>query len=159
MMWWAALSIMHNAIYSCLCDFSSCVFSRKRAAEDWRLTLELSGSKPFSKGSPSEVSNSGSSSHFSLPAPSIVNLGSPPSSTSWCFQYTWERNDSYLVYRFFCEHPGIGRTIEKRDWHSSQTDSQLPSLMQFSPSCAGVLPHRDYVRLIYLLFFWMLNFD
>ena len=61
--------IMHNAIYSCLCDFSSRVFSRKRAAEDWKLTSELGGPKPFSKGSSSEVSNSGSSSHFSLPPP------------------------------------------------------------------------------------------
>ena len=106
---------MHNAIYSCLCDFSSRVFSRKRAAEDWKLTSELGGPKPFSKGSSSEVSNSGSSSHFSLPAPSIVDLGSPPSSTSRCFQCTWERNDSYLVYGFFREHRGIGQTIEKRE--------------------------------------------
>ena len=100
---------------ACVIFLSSRVFSRKRAAEDWRLTSELGGPKPFSKGSSSEVSNSGSSSHFSLPAPSIVDLGSPPSSTSRCFRYTWERNDSYLVYGFFCEHRGIGQTIEKRE--------------------------------------------
>ena len=94
--------------------FLSCVFSRKRAAEDWRLTSEIRCPKP-SKGSSSEVSKSGSSSgpFLSLPAPSILDLGSPPSSTSRCFRYTWERNDSYLVYGFFCEHPGIGQTIKR----------------------------------------------
>lgn len=101
---------------ACVIFLSSRVFSRKRAAEDWRLTSELRCPKP-SKGSSSEVSKSGLSSgpFLSLPAPLIVDLGSPPSSTSRCFRYTWERNDSYLVYGFFCEHPGIGQTIERRE--------------------------------------------